>query len=293
MCAQGCGGCNDCGGLECGTGPAGLDGQNAFTVTTANFTVPAISSNVTINVSALGQSTGLWALVGQEIFITGAGYYRVVSVSATTVIVATNVGTTGNAVATTVIALGAGVSPAGRSGATGSNGSNGQDGIAVLDHDLSINNTTSAAYAVVKTLAVSGNTIGTVDDAIKLSFDVIGDSSASLVNYDIRVQFDGNTMIELDDMIGSYGKPLATHIEIYLVVTAANTVTPYVTYSLSSSALRSLQFMFGEDSIRRYVDPSSAASITLSSSANITVELKSNGTNNVSMTYFQALKLKK
>jgi len=106
---------------------------NAFTVTTGEFTVPNVSSNVTINVSALGQSTGIWAIAGQEIYIATAGYYRVVSSTATT-IVATNVGTTGNAAPTTVIAIGSAVGPAGRVGATGTGtaGAAGQDGTTQL-----------------------------------------------------------------------------------------------------------------------------------------------------------------
>jgi len=83
-CNGNCGG--GCGNLECGTGPAGLDGQNAYTETTANFVQPsAITTPVTVNVSALGQLSGFWAMVGQTVFIEGGGYYEVTAATSTTI----------------------------------------------------------------------------------------------------------------------------------------------------------------------------------------------------------------
>ena len=85
MACTGCnGGCNDCGGLECGTGAAGLDGLNSFTTTTATFLQPAFGDPaVSVAVSALGQSTGLWGQVGQWIFIEGAGFFKIVTSTTT------------------------------------------------------------------------------------------------------------------------------------------------------------------------------------------------------------------
>ena len=93
-------------------GSAGVDGLNAFTTTTAQFTVPAIGANVTLAVSNTNPSTGSWAVPGQSIYIENAGYYTVVS-STTTSIVVTNSGTTGNTAPGTVVASGQQVSPAG------------------------------------------------------------------------------------------------------------------------------------------------------------------------------------
>jgi hypothetical protein len=93
-------------------GSSGVDGLNAFTTTTAQFTVPAIGANVTLAVSNTNPSTGSWAVPGQSIYIENAGYYTVVS-STTTSIVCTNVGTVGNTAPGTTVASGQQVSPAG------------------------------------------------------------------------------------------------------------------------------------------------------------------------------------
>lgn len=91
------------------TSPAGTVygpyNPNALSLTTAAFTVPAINSNVTIALSATSPYHTAWMTVGDVIYIEGAGYYRVVSFTSSSAVV-TNLGITGNAVATTVIALG-------------------------------------------------------------------------------------------------------------------------------------------------------------------------------------------
>lgn len=120
--------CQPCDGPACPTvsagppgaqGPSGVNGSNginginAVSITTAGFTVPAVSSSVTITVNQAG-----WEVMGQIIYIGNAGYYRVVSAGGTTV-QATNLGTTGNAVPTTVVALGQTISPGGAVGPSG------------------------------------------------------------------------------------------------------------------------------------------------------------------------------
>ena len=292
----------DCDGVVLPQGPAGAagaagangsNGLNSFTKTTAGFAMPLVGSNVTISVSTSGQMSPAWAVAGQPAWVESAGAFEVVSSTSNSITLKNLGGTTNAAPAANISATGLGVSPSGLAGVAGV----GTNGVAVLDHDLSINNTTSAAYAVVKTLGVVANTIGTVDDAIKLSFDVIGDRdpTAVPVYYDIRVQFDGNTMLELDNMIASAQSSAGVSIEIDLVVTAADTITPYVKYEFAKSATRLTQFLLsGGATAIRYVDQAAVAAIVLSSGTkNITIELKSNGTKNVSMTYFQALKLKK
>ena len=98
------------------TGPAGENGLNSFTLTTAQFTVPAIGANVTLAVSNTNPYTGSWAITGQSIYIENAGYYTVVSSTATSIVV-TNSGTTGNTAPGTVVSSGQQVSPAGVSSA--------------------------------------------------------------------------------------------------------------------------------------------------------------------------------
>jgi hypothetical protein len=279
----------DCDGVVLPVGPAGAAGTNgtngtnglsAFTLTTAAFTVPAISANVTIAVSNTGQYTGVWAGVGEEIFIVGAGYYRVVSATATS-IVATNTGTTGNAAAATVIALGAGVSPGGRQGVAG---------VAIIDTDVTINNTTSGSYATVKSVTVVGGSIGAVDDMLTLEADIIGDSTATSVPYSIKVEFDGNIMLEMVGLInGGTTQGNAAKLAIDLVVSAADTITPRITWQ-PHTGVRTLQLLYAGGINWSYVDAAAAASIALASNRVITVQLKSDGTNNIALTYFTLTK---
>lgn len=60
------------------------NGYNAFTVSTTNVT---IANPMTIPVSNTGQYTGVWARVGQIVFIQGYGYYQVSASTATSITV--------------------------------------------------------------------------------------------------------------------------------------------------------------------------------------------------------------
>lgn len=113
------------------TGSDGLNGYNAYTRTTAGFVVPNVGDSVTINVSTLGQYTGEWAVLGQVVYIQGAGYYKVTAIGTTSLDVE-NLGYTGNAAPLTSITTNAAVSPAGLigpQGATGATGATGPQGI--------------------------------------------------------------------------------------------------------------------------------------------------------------------
>lgn len=113
-------------------GSNGVDGKNAFTVTTASFVQPAALSNVTITVSDSLQNTNQWAIPGQIIRVTDAsgngGWYQVVSITGTTQILVTNLDYTGSSTAGSTIATGAGVSPAGLRGPAGTPGTTGLRG---------------------------------------------------------------------------------------------------------------------------------------------------------------------
>lgn len=91
-------------------GPAG---ENAFSLTTLQFTQPASGANVVLTLNHDG-----WVVPGQTIFVQGGGYYLVVSVSGLSVTV-TNTGNTGNAAPGTVIAAASEVSPGGIGGNIG------------------------------------------------------------------------------------------------------------------------------------------------------------------------------
>jgi hypothetical protein len=69
-----------------------------FDTLAADFTVPAIAANVTVQIGATG-----WLYVGKALSIATAGQYTVASIIDATHFSATNTGASGNAVATTVI----------------------------------------------------------------------------------------------------------------------------------------------------------------------------------------------
>jgi hypothetical protein len=193
MCATGCGGCNDCGGVELPDGPAGIDGKNSFTVTTGAFNVPAIGADRTINVSALGQATGTWAVAGQTIFIEGAGYYEVVSSTHTT-ITATNLGTTGNAAPSALIALGKGVSPAGAPGVDG------VDGTTLLHISYPTTPVNSTLFtAIGPAVNLPANTFLTAGDMIRVSLIIVGDSPHPIQPdywiYDVKITIGGIDLV--------------------------------------------------------------------------------------------------
>lgn len=98
-------------GVEGDAGAAGTNGTNginAFTQTTADFTVPAISANVTISVGS-----SVWMVVGQTIFIEDAGAFEVVSKGSTTSVTLTYLDYDINTAAGNNILTGAQVGPSG------------------------------------------------------------------------------------------------------------------------------------------------------------------------------------
>lgn len=121
--------------IDGGTGTPGL---NAFTTTTASFTMPAVSSSVTV---AVAQST--FMAVGQVLFVFGAGFFQVASVPDSTHTSLTNLGYSGNASPTSTIATAAKVSPSGLIGATGAAGAAGGPGTAGTNGRDAFTTTTS------------------------------------------------------------------------------------------------------------------------------------------------------
>jgi hypothetical protein len=124
-----CGGCDE---ITLPLGQDGVDGKNAFTITSSSFTQPLPGSSVSINVSTLGQFSNAWAISGQIIFIADSsgngGYYQVVSTTGNDSITITNLGYASNSSDGLPILSGASVSPSGPIGATGPAGQNGGNG---------------------------------------------------------------------------------------------------------------------------------------------------------------------
>lgn len=98
-------------GTEGAAGTNGTDGAagvSAYTATSADFVVPAISGTVAVNF--LNTS---WMVEGQQIFIKGAGAFGVTTINSSTNVLLTYLDYTGNTHATDNIASGAGVTPTG------------------------------------------------------------------------------------------------------------------------------------------------------------------------------------
>lgn len=89
-------------------GTDGADGVNAFTVTTADFTVPAIGNSVIVIVA---DST--WATFGQNVYVQGAGYFQVTGKPSSTSLTLTYLDYVGNASTGNNIVTGAQISPSG------------------------------------------------------------------------------------------------------------------------------------------------------------------------------------
>lgn len=192
-CASG----NNCGGLTCGEGAAGLNGLNAFTLTTGTFLQPAFGDPaITINVSALGQYTGTWAGVGQWIFIEGAGLFQVVTSSATvitaivpsSVIQAYNYSIASNG---STIAIGSKVSPAGVVGATGATGASGSNGTSVLAYELNSPTQNSTSYtSLAGTHVIPANTWEELGDTVRIKAFFHGEpggTSTNKYNYNFKI----------------------------------------------------------------------------------------------------------
>jgi len=101
-------------GLPGTDGTNGTDGVNAYTTTTAGFTMPAVSSTVSVSVGNTA-----WMAGGQTLYVQTAGYMTVTTITDSTTVVLTNLGYTGNASPTTSISTGRRVSAGGVKGQDG------------------------------------------------------------------------------------------------------------------------------------------------------------------------------
>ena len=169
------------------------------------------------------------------------------------------------------------------------NGANGQDGIAVIDLDTAINNTTSAIYANVKTKAVTGGTLVEVGDFLRIEADIIGALNDTRVNYNFRVKF--GTVVFLETVLYS-DNTNASKIVLDLIVTATDEITPYIS-AIATLGVRAIQCVIGNTIQVAYLDPSVTATIDLTTSKNLEIDLKSNGTENLSLTNYKLIKYKK
>lgn len=230
---------NACGGCQpvIPQGLPGVNGKNAYTFTTTSFTMPAVSSSVTLTVQSTGQFSNQWAIAGQIVYIAGAGYFTVVSKTGNNQITVTNLGYTGNATPGVTIASNAGVSPSGIIGATGAAGAAGVNGTTNL---YSNSSTTSTAvlnsWTTLRSYTLPGNTINTytssLADALQITLALnhtINTSNFLLIAQDrFRISFGGNNY---GSFLIAQGNALAT-----LRITADTSSGARGVYSLSGAS---------------------------------------------------------
>ncbi len=99
-------------GLKGDPGNDGADGQNAYTITTADFILPAANANVMVSVAS-----SLWMAVGQNLVIsdgTNVGNFLIISFPTANSVIVEWLNYPGDSVTTTTILSGATVSPGGQ-----------------------------------------------------------------------------------------------------------------------------------------------------------------------------------
>ncbi len=95
-------------GTPGGPGNDGINGLNAYTTITADFTIPAVGSNVTVAVTNAN-----WMVEGQNIVMEGPASFQVVSVTSSTSVILKFLGYIYDLSPGVTIASGTGVSPSG------------------------------------------------------------------------------------------------------------------------------------------------------------------------------------
>lgn len=218
MCA-----CGNCTAPTCNCAD-GADGYNIWTITTADFTQPNISSNVTISVSSQGQYSAAGFGVGQIIFIEGGGYYSFVSYNTTTSITVTNLGYAGNAAPAATVSSGAKVSPGGRIGVTGASGG---AGTSLLYNDHTAVNSSGTGNQVLKTYTVPSGTLASNGDALKISGLITNGTPSG--NTKTAGMYVTNTLNSGNTLITNYGSTNPTdksyEVEIFITRLSATSIS--------------------------------------------------------------------
>lgn len=172
-------------------GAAGAAGANAFTITTAGFTMPAVSSSVTVAVT-----DSSWMAVGQIVYVQSAGYFSVNSKPTTTSASLTNLGYSVNVAPTTVVGSGKNVSPGGVKGTDGAAGSQTLNNLSPTTSkgDIIVDNGANNPLASDVRLAVGSNGKALVADSTQaagVKYATITPNAAANDNNIPR--FDGTT----------------------------------------------------------------------------------------------------
>jgi hypothetical protein len=227
------------GGTTCGTcqrkiptSPAGLPGKNAYTFLTASFTMPAAAASVTVTVSNAGQFGNRWAVVGQIIFIQGAGFFQVAAIVGTNQLTVTNLGYVINAAPTSTIGSGGYISPAGPIGATGTSGGNGVNGTARLYEVLTTQTSaTTFANATLASYSIPANTLVNDGDSLVIEAWMVQSGSITFGQPSRRITIAGQSAT----IFGGIQEPRivlqstnSALLRIEIIKTSVNTATSRV-----------------------------------------------------------------
>jgi len=202
--------CQQCGNNTCGgcqpiipSGLNGVDGINAFNFTTASFTMPAVNSNVTVNVKATNPFKNSWFAVDQVVFIETAGYFQVVSIAGSNQVTLENLGYSDAnftpAAPATTIASNVKVSPAGLQGAAGASGSAGANGTTrvaySLDDILSGAGGVSTSKTFITQTILAADMPQTEGSSLVLTFNVRTENADFTAFRNVGVTFGGQNCI--------------------------------------------------------------------------------------------------
>lgn len=169
-----------------------VQGNSAYTTTTAQFTQPAVNSNVQISVT-----NALWMVAAQVIYVAGGGYYSVVSVDSGTLATIQNLGYPGNLAPGQSVPNGSGVSPAGVRGAAGQGGGNAWSTLYDVDFTAQANQTFNQP-----TVTIDGKT-WTVTQNANLGGSIVNGTGMVLTPV-VQSNVNSGLMIKLSDLVGSF-----------------------------------------------------------------------------------------
>lgn len=198
-------------------GRRGQDGNNTYTNTSSNFVVPAINSSVTVNVVYTS-----WVLVGQVIFVEGAGYYRVDSKTSTSLTIS-NLGYDFNASQGSTI-----VQPK----TVASSGVRGENGISPVSYTTgsatmpSVNGTVVLALSETRWLGVGQHLYLQSVGAFRV--EVVTANTATLMNIGGSGNFAGGSSIPSNTKIVSSGITGASGSNALVTNTTSSFAQPIV-----------------------------------------------------------------
>lgn len=217
--------CNPCPDVEVTNipGPEGADGNdgapgvNAFTITTADFTVPNIGDSVTLQV---GNST--WATIGQNVFIAGAGAFQITSKPGAGSMTVNYLNYNGNTHAGETVSAGAQISPSGTQP-----GSSLLPAVTFYALGGSQALSTSSAQLLSSNIALSAKTYLILATA-RLDYDVATFASPEDINLKLRETTNGPA--DIANAIANLSTPVVTTRTGTFVTVAF----PPVTYAAAS-----------------------------------------------------------